>query len=135
MRQIRFSPFRLLVLLAFFLFFFVLFLGNSTQVFFSLAWPWCFDSWFFSFSLPFLGHYLFISFQSPFFFSLIGVTQFTYTCIQEHPVWMNQQFWEDAFHADVEKQIRQLYLTPEEVKAEQELQQLNTSSSPGLVSA
>ena len=56
--------------------------------------------------------------------------QFSYTCIQEHPVWVNQQFWEDSFHADVEKQIRQLYLTPEEVKAEQELQQLNLASSP-----
>ena len=47
---------------------------------------------------------------------------------------MSQQFWEDSFHADVEKQIRQLYLTPEEVKAEQELQQLNNASSPVNVS-
>lgn len=39
-----------------------------------------------------------------------GVIQFAYTCVQEHAVWRNQQFWEAAFYLDVQKQIRQLYL-------------------------
>ncbi|KAI4495975.1 hypothetical protein M0802_008190 [Mischocyttarus mexicanus] len=39
-----------------------------------------------------------------------GVIQFAYTCIQEHPVWQNQQFWEDAFYLDVQKDIKRLYL-------------------------
>lgn len=39
-----------------------------------------------------------------------GVIQFAYTCIQEHPVWASQQFWESAFNQDVQLQIRQLYL-------------------------
>lgn len=39
-----------------------------------------------------------------------GVIQFAYTCIQEHPVWQNQQFWEAVFYQDVQKEIRSLYL-------------------------
>ena len=39
-----------------------------------------------------------------------GVIQFAYTCIQEHPVWQNQQFWEAVFYLDVQKEIRSLYL-------------------------
>jgi len=39
-----------------------------------------------------------------------GVIQFAYTCIQDHPVWASQQFWEAAFYTDVQEQIRQLYL-------------------------
>lgn len=35
--------------------------------------------------------------------------QFAYTCVQEHAVWGNLQFWEAAFYQDVQKQIRQLY--------------------------
>lgn len=27
-----------------------------------------------------------------------GIIQFAYTCIQEHAVWQNQQFWEAAFY-------------------------------------
>ncbi|KAI0213842.1 Myotubularin-related protein 13 [Lamellibrachia satsuma] len=38
-----------------------------------------------------------------------GVIQFAYTCVQEHAVWSNQQFWEATFYQDVQKQIRQLY--------------------------
>ncbi|XP_055715970.1 myotubularin-related protein 13 [Phlebotomus papatasi] len=40
-----------------------------------------------------------------------GVIQFSYTCIQDHPVWKNQQFWEAAFYQDVQTQIKALYLT------------------------
>lgn len=39
-----------------------------------------------------------------------GVIQFAYTCIQDHPVWKNQQFWEAAFYQDVQTQIKALYL-------------------------
>lgn len=39
-----------------------------------------------------------------------GVIQFAYTCIQEHPVWQNQQFWEAAFYQDVQRDIRALYV-------------------------
>lgn len=39
-----------------------------------------------------------------------GVIQFAYTCIQDHPVWKNQQFWESAFYQDVQTQIKALYL-------------------------
>uniref|UniRef100_A0A8C6XMP2 SET binding factor 2 n=1 Tax=Naja naja TaxID=35670 RepID=A0A8C6XMP2_NAJNA len=49
-------------------------------------------------------------------FSLIfklapGVNQFAYTCVQDHPIWANQQFWETTFYSDVENQIRSLYLS------------------------
>lgn len=39
-----------------------------------------------------------------------GVIQFAYTCIQEHAVWQNQQFWEAAFYQDVQKDIKSLYM-------------------------
>ncbi|KAA8595674.1 hypothetical protein FQN60_010965, partial [Etheostoma spectabile] len=43
-----------------------------------------------------------------------GVDQFAYTCIQDHPIWTNQQFWEATFYSEVQSQIRSLYLnTPE----------------------
>ncbi|XP_061598974.1 myotubularin-related protein 13 isoform X2 [Cololabis saira] len=43
-----------------------------------------------------------------------GVNQFAYTCIQDHPIWTNQQFWEATFYSEVQSQIRSLYLsTPE----------------------
>ncbi|XP_048780687.1 myotubularin-related protein 13-like isoform X2 [Ostrea edulis] len=38
-----------------------------------------------------------------------GIIQFAYTCVQEHAVWQNMQFWEAAFYLDVQKQIQQLY--------------------------
>lgn len=39
-----------------------------------------------------------------------GVIQFAYTCIQDHPVWNNLQFWEATFYQDVQKDIKALYL-------------------------
>lgn len=39
-----------------------------------------------------------------------GVIQFAYTCIQEHPVWQSQQFWEGAFFQDVQRDIKALYV-------------------------
>lgn len=38
-----------------------------------------------------------------------GVIQFAYMCIQEHPVWSSQQFWEAAFYQDVQRDIKALY--------------------------
>ncbi|XP_014680959.1 PREDICTED: myotubularin-related protein 13-like [Priapulus caudatus] len=43
-----------------------------------------------------------------------GVIQFAYTCIQDHPVWSNVQFWEQTFYSDVERHIRLLYVAPQE---------------------
>ncbi|RMC12216.1 hypothetical protein DUI87_09727 [Hirundo rustica rustica] len=40
-----------------------------------------------------------------------GVSQFAYTCVQDHPVWTNQQFWETTFYSNVQNQVRSLYLT------------------------
>jgi len=43
-----------------------------------------------------------------------GVNQFAYTCVQDHPIWANQQFWEATFYSEVQNQIRSLYLTSAE---------------------
>ena len=40
-----------------------------------------------------------------------NVIQFAYTCIQDHPVWSNMQFWEQTFYLDVQKDIKNLYST------------------------
>lgn len=39
-----------------------------------------------------------------------GITQFAYSCVQEHMVWTNMQFWEAMFYSDVQSHIRALYL-------------------------
>ena len=49
-----------------------------------------------------------------------GVIQFAYTCVQDHPVWERQQFWEEAFYTDVQAQIKQLYVDEEAPKANAE---------------
>ncbi|XP_047135249.1 myotubularin-related protein 13 isoform X1 [Hydra vulgaris] len=36
--------------------------------------------------------------------------QFAYTSVQEHAVWSNMQFWEEAFYAEVQRQIVQLHV-------------------------
>ncbi|KAG7258429.1 hypothetical protein CRUP_018443 [Coryphaenoides rupestris] len=43
-----------------------------------------------------------------------GITQFAYSCVQEHSVWTNMQFWEAMFYTDVQNHIRALYLENEE---------------------
>ncbi|KAM9148648.1 myotubularin-related protein 13 isoform 1-T1 [Pangshura tecta] len=43
-----------------------------------------------------------------------GVSQFAYTCLQDHSIWTNQQFWETTFYSDVQNQVRSLYLTARE---------------------
>uniref|UniRef100_A0AAQ4QKL2 SET binding factor 2 n=1 Tax=Gasterosteus aculeatus aculeatus TaxID=481459 RepID=A0AAQ4QKL2_GASAC len=45
-----------------------------------------------------------------------GVNQFAYTCIQDHPIWTNQQFWEATFYSEVQSQIRALYLNTPQVE-------------------
>uniref|UniRef100_A0A8D2LIY0 SET binding factor 2 n=1 Tax=Varanus komodoensis TaxID=61221 RepID=A0A8D2LIY0_VARKO len=50
-----------------------------------------------------------------------GVSQFAYTCVQDHPIWANQQFWETTFYSDVENQIRSLYLSAKEDNHSQHL--------------
>ncbi|XP_014746240.1 PREDICTED: myotubularin-related protein 5 [Sturnus vulgaris] len=50
-----------------------------------------------------------------------GITQFAYSCVQEHVVWTNIQFWEAMFYCDVQNHIRALYLdSTEENHMEQE---------------
>ncbi|KAJ8387353.1 hypothetical protein AAFF_G00157300 [Aldrovandia affinis] len=39
-----------------------------------------------------------------------GITQFAYSCVQEHTVWTTMQFWEAMFYSDVQHHIRALYL-------------------------
>ncbi|XP_069855865.1 myotubularin-related protein 5 isoform X1 [Dipodomys merriami] len=43
-----------------------------------------------------------------------GVTQFAYSCVQEHVVWSTPQFWEAMFYGDVQTHIRALYLESSE---------------------
>ncbi|XP_071357995.1 myotubularin-related protein 5 isoform X6 [Trachinotus anak] len=51
-----------------------------------------------------------------------GITQFAYSCVQEHMVWTNMQFWEAMFYSDVQNHIRALYLETEEGEKNQEQQ-------------
>ncbi|XP_028811744.1 myotubularin-related protein 13 isoform X3 [Denticeps clupeoides] len=50
-----------------------------------------------------------------------GVTQFAYTCVQDHTIWTNPQFWEATFYSEVQKQIRSLYLTVTTVAPQERL--------------
>uniref|UniRef100_A0A8C5QAF9 SET binding factor 1 n=1 Tax=Leptobrachium leishanense TaxID=445787 RepID=A0A8C5QAF9_9ANUR len=43
-----------------------------------------------------------------------GITQFAYSCVQEHLIWTNMQFWESMFYGDVQNHIRALYLSSED---------------------
>jgi myotubularin-related protein 5/13 len=59
-----------------------------------------------------------------------GVIQFAYTCIQEHRVWQNQQFWEAALYQDVQKDIRALYLPKLETSSPNAHLSCDSSISP-----
>uniref|UniRef100_A0A663M181 SET binding factor 1 n=1 Tax=Athene cunicularia TaxID=194338 RepID=A0A663M181_ATHCN len=53
-----------------------------------------------------------------------GITQFAYSCVQEHVVWTNIQFWEAMFYCDVQNHIRALYLDnkgPQEARSALEI--------------
>uniref|UniRef100_A0A8D3CEI9 SET binding factor 1 n=1 Tax=Scophthalmus maximus TaxID=52904 RepID=A0A8D3CEI9_SCOMX len=49
-----------------------------------------------------------------------GITQFAYSCVQEHMVWTNMQFWEAMFYGDVQNHIRALYLETEDGEQQQQ---------------
>uniref|UniRef100_A0A8C6NBU3 Uncharacterized protein n=1 Tax=Melopsittacus undulatus TaxID=13146 RepID=A0A8C6NBU3_MELUD len=49
-----------------------------------------------------------------------GVSQFAYTCVQDHPIWTNQQFWETTFYSNVQNQVRSLYLSKNSVGSDQD---------------
>uniref|UniRef100_A0AAQ6ALL4 SET binding factor 1 n=1 Tax=Amphiprion ocellaris TaxID=80972 RepID=A0AAQ6ALL4_AMPOC len=55
-----------------------------------------------------------------------GITQFAYSCVQEHMVWTTMQFWEAMFYSDVQNHIRALYLETED--GEQEISALELAS-------
>ncbi|KAL3178044.1 hypothetical protein MRX96_038584 [Rhipicephalus microplus] len=65
-----------------------------------------------------------------------GVMQFAYTCIQEHAVWGQLQFWEAAFYQDVQRDIRALYLpvssSPQHSNSALPNGQPNKNASPPL---
>lgn len=46
-----------------------------------------------------------------------GITQFAYSCVQEHMVWTTMQFWEAMFYSDVQNHIRALYLEADDTTA------------------
>lgn len=39
-----------------------------------------------------------------------GVIQFAYSCIQGHPIWKTQTFWEQAFYQEVQTNVKNLYV-------------------------
>ncbi|KAG5884190.1 hypothetical protein JTB14_020713 [Gonioctena quinquepunctata] len=59
-----------------------------------------------------------------------GIIQFAYTCIQEHAVWSNQQFWEAAFYQDVQKDIKALYTSRTDNLAPRSNPELLSPTSP-----
>uniref|UniRef100_A0A3Q3WKI5 Uncharacterized protein n=1 Tax=Mola mola TaxID=94237 RepID=A0A3Q3WKI5_MOLML len=61
-----------------------------------------------------------------------GITQFAYSCVQEHMVWTTMQFWESMFYSDVQNHIRALYLV---TGGEQKNSQQDGSASGREISA
>ncbi|KFQ27480.1 Myotubularin-related protein 13, partial [Mesitornis unicolor] len=57
-----------------------------------------------------------------------GVSQFAYTCVQDHPIWTNQQFWETTFYSNVQNQVRSLYLTAKDDNHAVQLRQKEKNS-------
>ncbi|KFO89619.1 Myotubularin-related protein 13, partial [Buceros rhinoceros silvestris] len=57
-----------------------------------------------------------------------GVSQFAYTCVQDHPIWTNQQFWETTFYSNVQNQVRSLYLTAKDDNHASHLRQKERNS-------
>lgn len=58
-----------------------------------------------------------------------GITQFAYSCVQEHMVWTNMQFWEAMFYSDVQNHIRALYLETEDGDQQNNSEQQDGSGS------
>uniref|UniRef100_A0A4W3JAG3 SET binding factor 2 n=1 Tax=Callorhinchus milii TaxID=7868 RepID=A0A4W3JAG3_CALMI len=59
-----------------------------------------------------------------------GVNQFAYTCVQDHHIWTNQQYWEATFYNDVQNQIRALYLTSRNDNFDSNFNQKENSPTP-----
>uniref|UniRef100_A0A8B9FK30 SET binding factor 2 n=1 Tax=Amazona collaria TaxID=241587 RepID=A0A8B9FK30_9PSIT len=57
-----------------------------------------------------------------------GVSQFAYTCVQDHPIWTNQQFWETTFYSNVQNQVRSLYLSAKDDNHAVQLRQKEKNS-------
>ena len=57
--------------------------------------------------------------------------QFAYTCIQDHAVWSNPQFWEQTFYSDVEAEVKNLYKdsNPQKFLTEPSLENNKTRNS------
>ncbi|KAF7655855.1 hypothetical protein LDENG_00049320 [Lucifuga dentata] len=64
-----------------------------------------------------------------------GITQFAYSCVQEHMVWTTMQFWESMFYSDVQSHIRSLYLETEEGEQQNNTEQQDRSGSGREISA
>ncbi|GLD48057.1 myotubularin-related protein 5 isoform X2 [Lates japonicus] len=64
-----------------------------------------------------------------------GITQFAYSCVQEHMVWTNMQFWEAMFYSDVQNHIRALYLETEDGEQQKGPEQQDGSSGGREISA
>uniref|UniRef100_A0A671Y213 SET binding factor 1 n=1 Tax=Sparus aurata TaxID=8175 RepID=A0A671Y213_SPAAU len=64
-----------------------------------------------------------------------GITQFAYSCVQEHMVWTTMQFWESMFYSDVQSHIRALYLETEEGGQQNNTEQQDGSGSGREISA
>ncbi|XP_030575652.1 myotubularin-related protein 5 isoform X3 [Archocentrus centrarchus] len=64
-----------------------------------------------------------------------GITQFAYSCVQEHMVWTNMQFWEAMFYSDVQNHIRHLYLETEDREQHNNSEQHNGSGNRREISA
>ncbi|XP_070709583.1 myotubularin-related protein 5 isoform X3 [Pempheris klunzingeri] len=64
-----------------------------------------------------------------------GITQFAYSCVQEHMVWTTMQFWESMFYSDVQNHIRALYLETEDGEQQNNSEQQDGSGSGREISA
>ena len=47
-----------------------------------------------------------------------NIYQFAYTGLQDHAIWSNQTFWVQAFYADVEKALKSLYVSSNDLDGE-----------------
>ncbi|XP_028278948.1 myotubularin-related protein 5 isoform X4 [Parambassis ranga] len=64
-----------------------------------------------------------------------GITQFAYSCVQEHMVWTNMQFWEAMFYSDVQNHIRALYLETDDEEQQNNSEHQDGSGSRRKISA
>lgn len=58
-----------------------------------------------------------------------SVIQFAYTSVQEHSVWSNVHFWEEAFYNEAQKKIVELYTNERRKKEKQQQQQQSQTES------